>query len=158
VAVYQNEEGALDQVAHFACYVDSLYNYGGFYLGRNLSIKELNEIWEGALAKGIIDPTPTDAGYLEIARPQDLVHYMNLPLQYVDRHIALTEAIPPNTYVINEYYRASNGFHHFCSGGLDGVLKLDPILSIDPVTQKNVGSLTVRYGVLCERRFYTIVG
>ena len=154
---YQNQSGSLDDVANFACMVDSLYNYKALLMNIDTSIQELNSIWTQAVSKDIIDNNKMDAQYLEVEDPQGLLDLMGLPLQYVDRHITdLTEPIPPNTYVLNMYYRDSNKFKHFCSGGLDGVLLLDPIYSWDGT--KNIGSQTVMHGVLLERRFYTIVG
>jgi hypothetical protein len=154
--VYQNEDGALDDVAHFACMVASLYNYKALFQGYDGSIKELNDIWNTALDAGIIDNNKMDSHYLEVENPQGLIDLMGLPLKYVDRHITdLNEPIPPNTYVLNEYFRKLNNFHHFCSGGLDGVLLFDPIYSWDGT--KNIGSQTVMHGILLERRFYTIV-
>jgi hypothetical protein len=154
---YQNQDGALDNVAHFGCMCASIYNYKSLFMGIDTSIQELNDIWNKAIAAGIIDGNKLDSTYLEVESPQGLIDLIGLPLQYVDRHITnINEPIPPNTYVLNEYFRQSNGFHHFCSGGLDGVLLFDPIYSWDG--SKNIGSQTVMHGVLLERRFYTIVG
>ena len=143
---YQNQSGALNEVRHFSCYCDSLYNYKALKQGIDTSIQELNNYWTTAKANGIIDNNPNSKTYLEILKPQALVDLMKLPLQYIDGHFAPDSIIPDDVYTIGAYYNKRTNFLHF--------------VVIDPKTKKIIfdpiygGSITAKEGVLQSIRYY----
>ena len=146
---YQNDPKSLDEVHHFACYVDSLYNYKSIYQNIDTSIYELNNIWITAKEKNIIDNNPKSPTYLEIIKPQELVNLMNLPLKYIPGHFSPNAKIPSNVYVICNFYNARTKFIHF--GAYDPINKK---VLFDPIYPK---SITFTEGVLNSFRFYEIL-
>lgn len=147
---YQNQKGAIEEVHHYGCYCDSLYNFKSLIQGIDTSIEELNGYWEKAKSLGIIDNNPKSKTYLEILKPQALVDLMKLPLQYIDGKFSPSTKIPENTYVISAWFNDRTKFVHF--------VVYDPVnkkVLFDPIYPK---SITCKEGVLLSYRFYKIVG
>jgi hypothetical protein len=132
---YQNQDGMPDSLQHNGCYFMSLL-YPRF---GELTQQQIIALWNQAHTLSFINIKDV------IVDPQWLVDFLKLGLHYVDQHFDPDTPVPPNTYVVEQWFNPDTRFFHFMKGDGLGNIEYDPIEG---------GSLTHRDGHLYSMRFY----
>jgi hypothetical protein len=143
--IYQNDPSIqrfCPELWHYGCAMLSLAYYREKYMNKPWLTRELMDIWNIAILKGIItgdlnlDGDMDDAGECEIADWNGLCRLLELNLESIPGHFSPVALPNPHCYSICAWYNPNTKFTHFAVGTSKPV-EFDPIMG---------GSRTVREG------------